>query len=100
MSQSIITDVKKNRLKVHVDGEMQYYALQALKRALPGVVVKVATCSLIIRCFHSKHQKGIPTVQRAVINVRGKTGPSGKAGDNELLVEGYGLQQVMTTEGE
>lgn len=28
-----------------------------------------------------------------------KDGPRGKAGDKELLVEGYGLQQVMVTQG-
>ncbi|KAG8933996.1 hypothetical protein FRC01_005893 [Tulasnella sp. 417] len=72
----------KNRIKVHVDGENKYYQLKALKRALPGVVVK-----------------GIPTVSRAIINILDKTSERGRAGDNELLVEGYGLQKVMTTEG-
>jgi len=65
-----------------MSGDAQYYQLRALQRALPGVVVK-----------------GIPTIHRAIINVREKTGPSGSKGDKELLVEGYGLQNVMTTEG-
>ncbi|CAG8538395.1 3972_t:CDS:2, partial [Paraglomus occultum] len=52
-----------------------YYRLQALKRVLPKVIIK-----------------GIQTVTRAVI--------SEMAGDKkQLLVEGYGLQEVMTTEG-
>ncbi|KAG9046551.1 hypothetical protein FS837_004207 [Tulasnella sp. UAMH 9824] len=72
----------KNRIKVHVDGENKYYQLKALKRALPGVVVK-----------------GIPTISRAIINILDKTSERGRAGDKELLVEGYGLQKVMTTEG-
>ena len=53
-----------------------YYRLQALKRVLPKVIIK-----------------GIQTVTRAVI--------SEMTGDKkQLLVEGYGLQEVMTTEGE
>ena len=43
--------------------------------------------------------QGIPTVARAIINILDKNSDRGKAGDNELLVEGYGLQKVMTTEG-
>jgi len=73
---------KKHRIKVYMSGDAQYYQLRALQRALPGVVVK-----------------GIPTIHRAIINVREKTGASGNKGDKELLVEGYGLQNVMTTEG-
>ncbi|PKY40391.1 beta and beta-prime subunits of DNA dependent RNA-polymerase [Rhizophagus irregularis] len=52
-----------------------YYRLQILKRALPKVIVK-----------------GIQTVTRAVIS-------EGKGGKKLLLVEGYGLREVMTTEG-
>lgn len=44
--------------------------------------------------------QGIPTVARAIINILEKNSDHGKAGDKELLVEGYGLQKVMTTEGE
>ena len=52
-----------------------YYQLKLLKRALPKVVVK-----------------GIQTAVRAVI--------SDEKGQRKLLVEGYGLKDVMTTEGE
>ncbi|KAG8885857.1 hypothetical protein FRB98_001570 [Tulasnella sp. 332] len=80
---SVLEDpMHKNRINVYVDGESKYYQLRALKRALPGVVVK-----------------GITTVARAVINILDKNSDRGKAGDKELLVEGYGLRQVMTTEG-
>jgi DNA-directed RNA polymerase III subunit RPC1 len=41
----------------------------------------------------------VPTIQRAVINIKEKDDAKGKKGDKELLVEGYGLQKVMTTEG-
>lgn len=43
--------------------------------------------------------QGVPTIARAVINVKDKDDGRGKKGDRELLVEGYGLQKVMTTEG-
>lgn len=52
------------------------FAMQQMRRALPGVVVG-----------------GIPSVGRAVINDLG----SGQG--YNLLVEGYGLREVMTTEG-
>ncbi|KAG8938722.1 hypothetical protein FRC03_006984 [Tulasnella sp. 419] len=82
-SHSVLEDpVHKNRIKVFVDGEDKYYQLRALKRALPGVVVN-----------------GIPTVARAIINIIDKNSERGNKDDKELLVEGYGLRQVMTTEG-
>jgi DNA-directed RNA polymerase III subunit RPC1 len=56
--------------------ESPYYRLQTLKRLLPMVVVK-----------------GYPTVNRAVIN------DLGSGNQFNLLVEGYGLRQVMTTDG-
>ena len=80
--QSVEVDPRKYRIKVFLSGDAQYYQLRALQRALPSVVVK-----------------GIPSIQRAIINVRSKSGPAGNKGDKELLVEGYGLQNVMTTEG-
>jgi DNA-directed RNA polymerase III subunit RPC1 len=46
--------------------------------------------------------QGVPTIQRAIINIinkKDKRGVRGEKNDKELLVEGYGLQQVMTTEG-
>lgn len=65
-----------------MDGPDKYYRLRELKRALLGVVVK-----------------GIPSIQRAVINIKDKDDSKGKKGDKELLVEGYGLQKVMVTDG-
>ena len=38
-------------------------------------------------------------MSRAVINVKDKADDRGEKGAKELLVEGYGLQKVMTTEG-
>lgn len=43
--------------------------------------------------------KGVPTIRRAIINIKEKDDSRGKKGDKELLVEGYGLQKVMTTLG-
>jgi DNA-directed RNA polymerase III subunit RPC1 len=43
--------------------------------------------------------KGLPTIARAIINIKDKDDHRGKKGDKELLVEGYGLQQCMITEG-
>ncbi|KAH9977877.1 beta and beta-prime subunits of DNA dependent RNA-polymerase [Lactifluus volemus] len=80
--ESIIIIPKKNRLRIYVDGADKYYRLRDLKRALPEVVVK-----------------GVPSISRAVINVKDKPDDRGAKGAKELLVEGYGLQKVMTTEG-
>lgn len=44
--------------------------------------------------------QGVPTIQRAIINIIDTDSVRGKKGDKELLVEGYGLKQVMTTEGQ
>lgn len=52
-----------------------FFRMQQLKRALPHIVIK-----------------GLPTVFRAVINIR-------ENGKKELLVEGYGLKDVMLTDG-
>ncbi|PWN51206.1 putative RPO31-DNA-directed RNA polymerase III, 160 kd subunit [Violaceomyces palustris] len=70
---------KKNRIRIYVNAEEGkegevYYNLKMLKRALPGIIVK-----------------GMPNATRAVI--------SDEKGTRKLLVEGYGLQKVMTTEG-
>ena len=43
--------------------------------------------------------KGVPTIRRAIINIKDGNDHRGKKGDKELLVEGYGLQKVMTTQG-
>ncbi|CCK68859.1 DNA-directed RNA polymerase III core subunit RPO31 KNAG_0B04240 [Huiozyma naganishii CBS 8797] len=52
-----------------------FYKMQTLRRSLPDVVVK-----------------GLPDISRAVINIRDD-------GKRELLVEGYGLREVMCTDG-
>ncbi|CCF58150.1 hypothetical protein KAFR_0D05030 [Kazachstania africana CBS 2517] len=52
-----------------------FYRMQQLRRALPHIVVK-----------------GLPEIARAVINIRDD-------GKRELLVEGYGLREVMCTDG-
>ncbi|KAI0268359.1 beta and beta-prime subunits of DNA dependent RNA-polymerase [Gloeopeniophorella convolvens] len=80
--ESITIVPKKSRLRIYVDGTDKYYRLRDLKRALPDVVVK-----------------GVPSIARAVINVKDKADERGEKGAKELLVEGYGLQKVMTTEG-
>jgi DNA-directed RNA polymerase III subunit RPC1 len=55
-----------------------YFAMQMLKSALPNVIVQ-----------------GIPTVSRAVINESDKAGTA----SYNLLMEGYGLQEVMGSPG-
>ncbi|PVG00564.1 putative RPO31-DNA-directed RNA polymerase III, 160 kd subunit [Serendipita vermifera] len=74
----------KQRLRIEIKGgnEEKFYLLKALKRSLPSVIVK-----------------GIPTVHRAIINIKEKDDSRGKKGHKELIVEGNGLQQVMTTLG-
>lgn len=52
-----------------------FYRMQQLRRALPSIVVK-----------------GLSDISRAVINIRDD-------GKRELLVEGYGLRDVMSTDG-
>ncbi|EJU06145.1 subunit of DNA dependent RNA-polymerase [Dacryopinax primogenitus] len=81
---NITVDSRKNRLKIFFDsGEFKYYELRATKRVLADIVVK-----------------GSSQIQRAVINkIEKDKSPRGKPGENELLVEGYGLLEVMTTEG-
>ncbi|KAF9975704.1 DNA-directed RNA polymerase III subunit [Actinomortierella ambigua] len=71
---------KPDRLRIYVKdtgkGDL-YYSIKNLKRALPDVIVK-----------------GLPQVNRAVINEI-----QGSGGKKELLVEGYGLRDLMNTEG-
>lgn len=67
----------KFRVLVPTEEEIKskpYFALQLLKAALPEVIVQ-----------------GIPSIQRAVINESDKGG----APTYNLLMEGYGLQDVM-----
>ncbi|KAJ6543970.1 hypothetical protein B0H19DRAFT_1169181 [Mycena capillaripes] len=83
VKQEAITVIpRRNRLRIYVDSQDKYYRLRELKRGLPDVVVK-----------------GVGSIQRAVINIKDKDDSKGKKGDKELLVEGYGLQQCMVTEG-
>lgn len=44
-------------------------------------------------------RQGVPSIHRAIINIKEEDDLRGKKGDKELLVEGYGLQKVMVTEG-
>jgi len=77
----------KSKLRVYVPDKNEksaisqqpsYFVMQALKAALPQVIVQ-----------------GIPTVNRAVINAEDKEGSS----SYHLLVEGYGLAEVMGASG-
>lgn len=52
-----------------------FFRMQQLKRALPDIVIK-----------------GLPNISRAVINIKNDN-------KKELLVEGYGLKDVMATDG-
>lgn len=54
---------------------MHSFRMQTLKRVLPDICIK-----------------GLPNIFRAVINIKDD-------GKKELLVEGYGLKDVMNTEG-
>ncbi|KAF9109757.1 hypothetical protein BGX27_007243 [Mortierella sp. AM989] len=71
---------KPDRLRIYVqskDPAGLYYSIKQLKRALPEIIIK-----------------GLPQVNRAVINEI-----QGSGGCKELLVEGYGLRELMNTEG-
>ena len=48
---------------------------------------------------HIRLNQGVPTIRRAIINIKDTNDHRGKKGDKELLVEGYGLQKVMVTQG-
>ncbi|KAG8836223.1 hypothetical protein FRC17_008959 [Serendipita sp. 399] len=74
----------KQRLRIAIKGltEEKFFVLKSLKRMLPRVIVK-----------------GIPIVHRAIINIKEKDDSRGLKGQKELIVEGNGLQQVMTTQG-
>jgi DNA-directed RNA polymerase III subunit RPC1 len=81
-----VKEGSKSRLRIYVPetktvaGRQQslFFAMQALKAALPMVIVQ-----------------GIPTVNRAVINEEEKDGRT----SYNLLVEGYGLAEVMGSPG-
>lgn len=91
---------RKNRLRIYVDGDDKYYRLREMKRGLEGVVVKVKRILCVKYVSNgTQYVQGVPTIQRAVINIKDKDDERGKKGDKELLVEGYGLQKCMITEG-
>ena len=97
--QSITIIPRKNRLRIYVDGADKYYRLRELKRSLPEVVVKVRLIPNASMDCSLQLSQGVPTIRRAIINIKDKDDERGKKGDKELLVEGYGLQKVMTTQG-
>ena len=65
---------------------------------MPDVVVKV-NMSHNRPNSYSISVQGVPSIRRAIINIKDSNDHRGKKGDKELLVEGYGLQKVMTTQG-
>ncbi|KAK7206823.1 putative DNA-directed RNA polymerase III subunit [Myxozyma melibiosi] len=68
---------EKDRAKAKTAAETDvFYRLQHLQRVLPKIVVH-----------------GIPNISRAVINIDAKTD------EKEILAEGYGLREVMNTDG-
>lgn len=89
ISSGDISVISKNKININVypDGVKSkaasketeenalFFRMQHLRRVLPSVVVK-----------------GLPNISRAVINIRDD-------GKKELLVEGYGLRDVMCTDG-
>ncbi|EEB09711.1 DNA-directed RNA polymerase III complex large subunit Rpc1 [Schizosaccharomyces japonicus yFS275] len=79
--QQVTVHDSANEIRVHVTPDTKdfenssvYYRLQTYKRALPNVVVS-----------------GIPKTSRAIILQEGEK--------KQLVVEGYGLREVMNTEG-
>lgn len=70
LMRSLSTDYKATDVS-----HLLFFRMQQLKRALPSVCIK-----------------GLPNILRAVINIRDD-------GKKELLVEGYGLKDVMATDG-
>ncbi|CAN3363314.1 DNA-directed RNA polymerase III subunit RPC1 [Diutina catenulata] len=70
-----LRETKAEQIKGTTSPTALFFRMQHLKRALPSIVIK-----------------GLPSVFRAVINIR-------ENGKKELLVEGYGLKEVMSTDG-
>jgi len=69
---------KSNRIRVYatpIKLETNHQRMNALRRALPSIIIK-----------------GVPSLSRAII----KANDDGK---QQLLVEGYGLREVMVTDG-
>lgn len=85
--QAVVVHDKTNRIKIYIDGgdskggtdaTETYERLKSLKRVLTGIQVK-----------------GLPQVDRGVITKDEKD-----SSINRLLVTGYGLAEVMGTDGE
>jgi len=75
----------QSKLRVYVPPDMKttlYFSMQLLKAALPGVIVQ-----------------GIPSIERAVINELGDKKTKDGRPTYNLLMEGYGLQEVMGCPG-
>lgn len=71
-----VNESKSESLKSASDSlNALFFRMQTLKRVLPDICIK-----------------GLPNIFRAVINIKDD-------GKKELLVEGYGLKDVMNTEG-
>ncbi|ODV80533.1 DNA-directed RNA polymerase III subunit C1 [Suhomyces tanzawaensis NRRL Y-17324] len=71
-----LRETKTESLKNPTDNtNTLFFRMQQLKRALPSICIK-----------------GLPNIFRAVINIRDDS-------KKELLVEGYGLKEVMSTDG-
>jgi DNA-directed RNA polymerase III subunit RPC1 len=71
--------VKNDKLKIksaETDREKLYFSMQELKNKLPKVIIS-----------------GISTIERAIINENDKTNKY------SLVIEGYGLKEVMQTSG-
>jgi DNA-directed RNA polymerase III subunit RPC1 len=70
-----------------VTGGDIWSTLQRYMRDLPHVIVKVLPCPRVL-------QQGYPSIGRAVITEIDK-----RPGHYQLLVEGYGIRDVMNTDG-
>ncbi|KAI5454682.1 DNA-directed RNA polymerase III subunit C1 (rpo31) [Naganishia albida] len=81
----IVLKPRQWRLRIYVDGGDKYHRLRFLKRSLPSIVVN-----------------GLPQIARALISIEedkaAKTSAA-KVLKQQLLVEGYGLKEVMCIEG-
>ncbi len=100
--QQVAITPRNNRLRIYVedDGKSsgKYFRLRMLKRALPSVVVKVSLgyALPVPYCFliGFRTSQGLSTIARALISTK-----EDKPKEKQLLVEGYGLKEVMTIEG-
>ena len=75
LMKSITSDYKIGGSTSGETANLLFFRMQQLKRALPRVCIK-----------------GLPNISRAVINIKDDN-------KKELLVEGYGLKEVMCTDG-